>query len=611
MRVSAAMGGDRPAAAATCLVIRPDYGTGLRAELPLMAAAVKELVQELEDHEVTVVHLPTDTPGGALDELERQTRGPGPFLVYVGGHGLIEGGDHYTLLDATPMRPSLTNAIWTPALVTLLAGAGRDIVLLVDTCFSGAAVTAIGPAMAVLAASPTVTGFGLVAACRAFATAEDGEFVEALLRLMRSGARLDATAWGPKDNGIRLGALAAELGHAGVPVSDVLAHGASELRVVPNLQEPDEPGRVHIKLRLRRLSGGAETHLMDKSEGFVGRVGLRERIGCWLATATQGMFVVTGGPGTGKSALMGLLARQSAGDPGVGGGEDGPSLAEGTFDVIVHARQKSADRVRAELAGVGAGPATVLVDAVDEAVAGESIAIAAHLRVLVRQPGIRMVVGTRPSPVVAARHTGRDPLLGELGPSELADLDHTAATTDDIAVLVRRLLTEPDSPYHGPRRGRAGRPGGGRLRPQLPVRPHRRPLAGRPEPGHHRGPGLAAAGGPHRGRHHAGLARRGGPGRPVPGLRPDQGAGPAAGGGLGRGAGPAPRHHLARAGRSAVADQGDLPGPGRHLAAERGRLVPDRGGRGRPDRLPPVPPGADRLLPGGDPTWSLTTRFRL
>jgi len=435
----------------SCLLIRPDYAGGQRSELPRLAAAVTELVEAFQDHDVAVQWVPTEAAGLALDELDRCARGDGTLLVYVGGHGVLQGGEHYTALATTPIRPSSRNAIWTRQLALLLAETGRDIVLLVDSCFSGAGALALEQALAALAATPTTTGFGLVAACRAFETAEDGEFVETLLGLMRAGPRHDTTAWTPKDATIRLGVLMAELRHAGLAVRSVLADGADELRIIPNLQEPDEPGRVHIKVRLRRLSSGAETHLLERSEGFVGRVKLRERIAKWLATTPQGMFVVTGGPGTGKSALMGLLARQSAGDPSARSGAGAPSLDEGTFDVIVHARQKTAGQVRAELAALPeAGRATILVDAVDEAVAGESIAIAAYLRSLARRPQLRMVVGTRPSPVVAARLGGPDPLLSELGAAERADLDDTEGTTDDIAELVGRLLAEPDgSPYVG------------------------------------------------------------------------------------------------------------------------------------------------------------------
>ncbi len=269
---------------------------------------------------------------------------------------------------------------------------------------------------------------------------------------MRDGPE-DTTAWGPQDARIKLGPLVAELRAAGIQVKAVFTDVASELRVIPNLaHNPDEPeGRVHVKLRLRRLSAGAETHLLDRSEGFVGRVGLRAEIAGWLGTARGGMFVVTGGPGTGKSALMGLLARQSASDEWARGLDGGPCLPEGMFDVIVHARQKTLEQVEDELAHVAdAEKCTILVDALDEAVAGEPIGIAAHLRSLSRRGGVRLVVGTRPSPVVAGRVRVEDPLLGELQPAVLRNLEELDGTTDDIAEMLRSVLrATPGSPYAG------------------------------------------------------------------------------------------------------------------------------------------------------------------
>jgi WD40 repeat protein len=436
----------------SCLLIRPKYGAGLRCALPRLASAATELVHALQDHDVPVVEVATDGVGPSLDELVERAQGPDALVVYVGGHGLVHAGEHYTLLDTTPAQPTSRTALWTRQLALELVHLGRDVVLLVDTCFSGAAALDLTQAQMVLAATPAAVGFGLVAACRAVETAEDGEFLEVLLSLLRDGPRCDTTAWTPKDDAIRLGALVAELRGAGVRVSDVLMDGASELRVIPNLRPADEPGRVDVKLRLRSLSAGSEAHLLDRSEGFVGRVRLRERIAAWLGTARHGMFVVTGGPGTGKSALMGLLARQSAADPAAGAPEQEPRLAPDTFDVIVHVRQKTADHVRAELAMMASeGRGTVLVDALDEAVAGEAIAIAAHLRSLARRPDVRIVVGSRPSPVVASGlGGGPDPLLAELEAVEVANLDHAEDTGADIAAAVREVLTRTaGSPYTG------------------------------------------------------------------------------------------------------------------------------------------------------------------
>lgn len=365
------------------------------------------------------------------------------------------------MMSPTAGLPDSLNSLWTRQLAHVLATSQRAVVLFVDTCFSGAAATTLEQALRIISSSPTQHGFGVIAACRACETTDDGAFVEALHLLLRQGPRIDPAAWGPQDETIRLGALVAELRGANIPVTDILAHGASELRIVPNgSHNPFEPeGRVHLKLALRHLSCGAEGHLLDKSEGFVGRVGIRGEIVRWLGTANRGMFVITGCPGTGKSALMGLLARQSVGDrvvvatgparplPTVGA----PNLPDGTFTVIVHAREKTLDEVKAALSrSLQLRPCTVLVDALDEAVAGEAIGIADYLRQAALQPGVRIVVGTRGSPLVRSRLGGKDPLLSELDADVVKNLGDLAETRSDIAAVLRNLLeNEPGSPYAG------------------------------------------------------------------------------------------------------------------------------------------------------------------
>lgn len=441
----------RAEAPSTCLIVRPLYDDASRPALPRLADGLDSLAAVLADFELQVAYLPTNAASDCLSALTEHLVGTGPLLVYVGGHAIVIGGDHYTALRDSPPEPNSVSAIWTRQVATLMGGARRDAILLIESCFAGNAMLALEQALAVHTASSESVGFGVVATCRAYETANDGEFVEALLALMHGGPRLDKTAWSPKDRLIPLGPLLSELRATGLELREVLATGGYAVRLLPNLQEPDPPDRVHVKIRLRRMSAGAEQHFVDRSDGFVGRVGIRNRISSWLDNESQGIFVVTGSPGTGKSALMGLLARQSVGDPSATLDDGGTTLAEGTFDAILHARQKTAQEIRAELARFGSSSRlTLLVDEVDAAVSGESVGIAAHLRAFAKLPDVRMVVGTRPGPVVRNRAGVQDPLLEELNPKYIANLDETEETTQDIGFLLRRILTEsPGSPYAG------------------------------------------------------------------------------------------------------------------------------------------------------------------
>lgn len=435
--------------APTCLVISPDYHGGTRPDLPRLAEALADLVVAYRARGAEVLVLPTSDPRQTMEGVNGPHEGLGPLVLYVGGHGLLDKArEHFTALPMTPTSPSALNALETRTIAKLIGDSGRPVVLIVDSCFSGSATSVVAEALDALQTASKPAGFGLIASCRSYETTRDGEFLEAVIRLMRDGPRANPAFWGPNDEFIPLGPFLAELDAVGAPVSYVQLPGSLSLRALPNLQEPAEPGRVHIKLRLRRLSGGAEAHLLEKSEGFVGRVAVRRRIGEWLATSTDGMFVVTGGPGTGKSAIMGLLARQSAGDPEVRGAGAELVLPAGTFDRVVHARQKTSDEVAAELARLSASvPATILVDALDEAVSDSVVGIAARLKAVAARPGTRVIVGTRASPVVAGERGRPHPLLRELGVATVANLDDAEDTAGDLTNLLQRLLAVP--PYDG------------------------------------------------------------------------------------------------------------------------------------------------------------------
>jgi WD40 repeat protein len=441
--------------ALTALLLLPEYSGDPWEALPNLRRGARELAALLEEH-AAEVRSPAFT---SIDELTQALAdgvrdGGDPLLVYVGGHGIVHARRHYTALDATPPHaPSSRDGLWSATLGELLAGRGRDVLVVLDTCFAGeGAVGIIEEAVSALADLPDARAFGVVASCRAFEPAQDGVFVETLLGLVRDGPRHDINAWTTGDRWIRTGALASELRHAGLQVTGNLEAG--ELRLIPNPRwNADElEGRVDVRAALRRLSRDAGTHLIDKSAGFVGRANVRREVVAWLASEPRGTFVVTGGPGTGKSALMGLLARQSVGDPVAVALDDVPAVVPGTFDVIVHARQKTLAAVREELSAATArdAPLTVLVDALDEAVSGEALGIAAHLASLARRGAAAIVVGTRPGPVVARHATAEDALLRELAPQVLYELNEDHTLEADIAAMVRaHLLDAQDSPYRG------------------------------------------------------------------------------------------------------------------------------------------------------------------
>jgi len=237
----------------------------------------------------------------------------------------------------------------------------------------------------------------------------------------------------------------------------------------------------HFMLKFR----GIDT-VDDQGWFFTGRERLLRRLVDWLADDSPGMVVVTGAPGSGKSALLGRLAvlsvpeyrRQVERAGGLRGVPAETVPPANSLDAGVHAKnltlvecvneladalqlpapaagwRSAADFVR-QVAGLRR-PVTVLVDALDEAQPADVATIAADLlRPLAEVPAVKVLVGTRPDQV-SRPGAGDAPLPGtllhELG-APVADtiwLDQDADAGRDIEMYVtRRLLETAGSPYAG------------------------------------------------------------------------------------------------------------------------------------------------------------------
>jgi WD40 repeat protein len=229
---------------------------------------------------------------------------------------------------------------------------------------------------------------------------------------------------------------------------------ATQLRLAEDPQREHEL-REHFLPRARGVESAAEV-----AWRFVGRHAALAELAAWLTDPHPRARVVTGDPGSGKSAVLGRLVVLA--DPVRRGSVPLTGVPSSTLppprsiDVAVHARGKTsaqvlqalcaAARLHADTPGeftarLGRRRLHALIDAADEAT--EPLALVAGLlRPLIdTTSGLRLLIGTR-------RH-----LLAGLGPHTVhLDLDaERYADPASIRTYAQRCLTEtaPEgSPYH-------------------------------------------------------------------------------------------------------------------------------------------------------------------
>lgn len=208
---------------------------------------------------------------------------------------------------------------------------------------------------------------------------------------------------------------------------------------------------------------------------FTGRTVALEKLLGWLRDdELPRLAVVTGGPGSGKSALLAHLLVST--DPVLGdqvphASELDFSAARGAFSTAVHAKGQTfgsmLDRL-ADAADVAAEdeqdlqfwlrerstPFTVLIDALDEAATLEDArkfaALLRSITSLPDGPAIRAVVGVRAAPHATARRRVHEAMYGEALRLDLDSKDYLrGADVADYAFrrLLRPAVSRRPSPY--------------------------------------------------------------------------------------------------------------------------------------------------------------------
>ncbi|GAA1363266.1 hypothetical protein GCM10009661_11160 [Catellatospora chokoriensis] len=266
--------------------------------------------------------------------------------------------------------------------------------------------------------------------------------------------------------------------------ADLVVHEFAPDGGTPLRRSPVVPGgvtapvNVYHELRafLERQPPDVRGHFVPKAQGaelselawyFVGRSRERGRVAGWLKDTACGMLVVTGGAGSGKSALLGNVVVHSntrLRDLLVDAGfivalPDAEQPPPEVFDGVIHlAGMTTADLVRrlAEVAGINPAARaaadldalvkalsertlTVLLDAMDEAQEPAVIA-GSVLRRIAALPAVRVVVGTRPSVHDPQRRNPVTELLDALGAGPTTSVLWVPRDTEATEEYVRLRL---------------------------------------------------------------------------------------------------------------------------------------------------------------------------
>lgn len=345
------------------------------------------------------------------------------------------------------------------------ASGAQQVLIIVDACYSGSqldeAVRTIAAVQEELLAGQ-VHWAGVLVSCAGFETARDGLFGGKLRKLLRAGptADEDARRWSDRTALVDGGAIGTALLNAwdsDVQRPRFMQYGSAQ----PMLPNPLFAANTVVKHLLLAARGGDSA---DNRSWFTGRTAQVDRVVGWVRSGVPGLRVVTGSPGTGKSAVLGRVVSLSnpaerdlllTTGPSFRHADPGP----GSVDAAVHARAMDADRVAdllsrqlvaaglvpapegprrgaAELVGVVSAltaPPVLVVDGLDEA-RGESFSIAGSLLTKLAQHAV-VIVSTRQ----AHRVAGGAPLLTELSPVDVLNLDDADSEPDVREYVAARL----------------------------------------------------------------------------------------------------------------------------------------------------------------------------
>ncbi|WP_434442758.1 hypothetical protein [Lentzea sp. E54] len=425
---------------------------------------VRELRALLKGYDGEPLADPTEAEIRAhMKALRRTPQDGGALVALWSGHAIPVAGnlrllarDNDGVIDGIMLHEF---ALWCAA-----SGA-HQVLIIVDACYSGAqldeAVRTVAAVQEELLAGQ-VHWAGVLVSCSSVETARDGLFGGKLRNLLRAGptADEDARRWSDRTALVDGGAVGTALLNtwdSDVQRPRFMQYGSAQ----PMLPNPLYAANTVVKHLLLAARGGDST---SNRSWFTGRTAQVDKVVSWVKSGVAGLRVVTGSPGTGKSAVVGRVVSLSnpaerdlllTAGPSFQHADPGPC----SVDAAVHARAMDADRVAdllsrqlvvaglisppegprrgaAELVGVVsalATPPVLVVDGLDEA-RGESFSIATSLLVKLANHAV-VIVSTRQ----AHRVAGGAPLLTELSPIEVLNLDDAGSEADVREYVMARL----------------------------------------------------------------------------------------------------------------------------------------------------------------------------
>ena len=405
--------------------------------LPSVAGDLKQITGALEQlgYKNAVPELPMNpSRDGLVSALENwfksSERKPDDEAVfYYSGHGDTDDRHYLALKNGQCASEDIFRAI-------ALKPIARRVLIILDTCYSGQATVDVGRILGPFEqrleqASCYIT---TVTSSRSRQEAATSAFTPALVKALRN----EDGQWGGRNQeNLTVPDVMSAIRTAGIPKwqrTKVDTFPASETGLpeffFPNKRyESDLP--QGLDLESQRNSIERKTHWDPRVRYFTGRAAVLDRINAWLAAASSGgkAVVVTGGPGTGKSAILARLITD--GKTNISLHARGKTVSQAT-EILAKAagvalpKEGEADaKARAELLASGISgqqrKIVIAVDALDESKQPREIA-STLLTPLLQSDSIWLVVGTRPDSTSEQRFRALGSATVEIDLDELANI---------------------------------------------------------------------------------------------------------------------------------------------------------------------------------------------